>query len=766
MRLLVLLVLLASPHASAAAERGWIGVVYNAQPDGARVKLVLAGTPADEAELRIGDVLLTVDGEPLAGLTVNGMSLVLTGDVGTTAELRLRRGAAEHVVSLVRIARPDDERVTQLRAEAELAAAPPDRRAVFRLQGLPPEATQDDVLQVWRDYLAERGERKVGEPVVVFVLQRLADGGPGEPWRDALRAVVHESDEHLGTQPRYQRRIASMFAGLEPPDHEGAVARAERGLELAGVGHREHPQLQKVLATSLLALGDVDGALQASAAALETWTPPTLIWLDLDGAEQHRLVVDGSSSLARLRAEALTASGDEDGARAVLQQRLALRYDEETAADLTALGGAAPPLPRSLGALDAEGFPPFDLPELGGDGRVRLADLAGEPTLVVLWASWCHPCRAELTHLAAVYDALVADGVQVLAVNVMDELPAARGALETEGWPFPVVVDDQRELTAALSAGSVPRAYVLDGQGRVVASYQGYSETSAREQEALLRSLAGGAERTPHLLEVELGDDRLELRAFHALAGAEHLARTPSGEVLVGTGNGRMLLAGASGLHRERDAGTGLRDLHALPGGTWVGVGKKRVTLVPAEGELQRVGDGSAVMATAVVAGQLVVAPGGRKALTAYDGASTLLWSGGEEAVTWALVTLRGAGGEEVGRLSPGKVERVGRDGTARGTFELPVRATGMAAVDSGVIVSSSLAAVSQGDLDGDGAVETVVLLGTRQVIGLSAQREVLFRFALPVDGDVLCADTDGDGRDEVWIASAAAGVGCLTFSP
>jgi hypothetical protein len=89
-----------------------------------------------------------------------------------------------------------------------------------------------------------------------------------------------------------------------------------------------------------------------------------------------------------------------------------------------------------------------------------------------------------------------------------------------------------------------------------------------------------------------------------------------------------------------------------------------------------------------------------------------------------------------------------------------------MAAVDTGVIVSSNLASASQGDLDGDGTLETVVLLDTRQVIGLSAQREVLFRFALPVDGDVLCADTDGDGRDEVWIASAAAGVGCLTFSP
>ena len=89
--LIALIALIALPGVSLAAERGWIGVVYNAQPDGARVKLVLPGTPADEAGLRVGDVLLTVDGEPLAGLDVAGMSGVLTGDVGTTAELALKR---------------------------------------------------------------------------------------------------------------------------------------------------------------------------------------------------------------------------------------------------------------------------------------------------------------------------------------------------------------------------------------------------------------------------------------------------------------------------------------------------------------------------------------------------------------------------------------------------------------------------------------------------------------------------------------------------
>ena len=764
--LIAFIVVIALSSLARAEDKGWMGVVYTAQPDGARVKLVLPGTPAQDAGLKIGDVLIAVDDRPLAGLDVAGMSEVLTGDVGTTARLRLRRGRAEQEVSLVRIARPDDDEVQRLRVEAEIASAPPERRAIVRLGKLPAEASIDDVNGVWRAYLDERGDRKMSEPLVLMVVDRIA-GMEGVDGRvEAIHEALAEADVQMATQPRYHRRVAGVLAGMEPPDHAGAVERARRGLGLAAPDHREHPHLQRALGESLMATGDIPGALAASEAALETWTPPTLVWVGLDGSEQHRMVVDGSSSLARLRASALLAGGDGDGARAVLEQRLSHRYDEETAAVLTSVWGDDVLPPRPLGALEAEPFPPFDLPLLGSDGRVSLDDLRSKPTLVVLWASWCQPCRAELEHLAGIHADLAQAGVEVLAVNVMDERPAALGTVQTQAWPFRAVIDEAGELSAALSATSVPRAYALDAEGRVMASYQGYSSSTARDQEQLLKRLAGGESRAPHLLEVEVGDEHLELESFLTLPGAEHLTETPRGEVIVGTGRGRMWLVGEGGLVQERETGSSLRDLLALPGGAWVGVGTKTVTLVPAAGEPVRLGDGSAILAAAVVRGQLVLAPGGRKALRAYDLAGEPTWTGGEEAVTWALVSVDGPGGPEIGRLIPGSVQRLGRDGSDRGSFSLPTRESDMGAVDSGLLISSYLRSVSQGDLDGDGLLETVVLLDNRQVLGLSPEREVLFRFGLPVDGDVLCADVDGDGRDELWIASASAGVGCLTFSP
>ena len=55
--------------------------------------------------------------------------------------------------------------------------------------------------------------------------------------------------------------------------------------------------------------------------------------------------------------------------------------------------GSADRGPEDDGSTDATAF---DLPALGTDGRVRLADHAGRPTVVNFFASWCVQCDAEL----------------------------------------------------------------------------------------------------------------------------------------------------------------------------------------------------------------------------------------------------------------------------------------------------------------------------------------------------------------------------------
>ena len=77
-----------------------------------------------------------------------------------------------------------------------------------------------------------------------------------------------------------------------------------------------------------------------------------------------------------------------------------------------------------LGVLAFRSSPPsgsasptsFDLPALGGGGRVRLAAYRGEPVVVTLYASWCTACLSELPGFAR-ESSRVRGRVQFIAVD-------------------------------------------------------------------------------------------------------------------------------------------------------------------------------------------------------------------------------------------------------------------------------------------------------------------------------------------------------------
>ena len=202
MRFLVPLLLLGSlAGMPIEPPTGWIGIVFTAQPDGARVKLVLPDTPAEQGDVRPGDLLLAVDGISLIGLDVPGMKDAFANDVGSDALLKVQRGQRQFEVTITRIARPDDDRLAELKAEAELRAAPPERRAAIRLARLDQDVPLAGIMAVWQAYLDERGERPIKEPLVFAVLDRLVAGGPTEAVEAAI-SVLAAAEPFLGDQDR------------------------------------------------------------------------------------------------------------------------------------------------------------------------------------------------------------------------------------------------------------------------------------------------------------------------------------------------------------------------------------------------------------------------------------------------------------------------------------------------------------------------------------------------------------------------------------
>lgn len=117
--------------------------------------------------------------------------------------------------------------------------------------------------------------------------------------------------------------------------------------------------------------------------------------------------------------------------------------------------------PRKLLPVAGASTPGFILPDLSGSPS-HLQDRAGRIVLVHFFATWCEPCREEMTSLSRLVDGPLGVRVSVLAVNVAEVPARVRRFLDVSPVSFSVVLDVDRAVTRAWSIGVLPTTYVLD----------------------------------------------------------------------------------------------------------------------------------------------------------------------------------------------------------------------------------------------------------------------------------------------------------------
>jgi thiol-disulfide isomerase/thioredoxin len=110
--------------------------------------------------------------------------------------------------------------------------------------------------------------------------------------------------------------------------------------------------------------------------------------------------------------------------------------------------------------------------------QISLADFKGKTVVVVVWGSWCAPCRAEAPMLAAAARDLADEGVVFLGIDSRDLNRAkAEAFVRTFALPYPSIYDPAGENLLAfrgtLSPNSVPSTVVIDEEGRVAGSVLG-----------------------------------------------------------------------------------------------------------------------------------------------------------------------------------------------------------------------------------------------------------------------------------------------------
>ena len=156
-----------------------------------------------------------------------------------------------------------------------------------------------------------------------------------------------------------------------------------------------------------------------------------------------------------------------------------------------AIGLAA--LMTSIGAMadiEVGAAPDFTLKSSSGE-NLRLSEFRGEVVMINFWASWCGPCRQEMPLLEELYSQYKPMGFTILGVNVEEDSTQAKQMLQDAPVNFPVLFDNQSEVSKLYNVVAMPSTVIVDRDGNVRYLHQGYKpgfeEAYQQQVRALIR---------------------------------------------------------------------------------------------------------------------------------------------------------------------------------------------------------------------------------------------------------------------------------------
>lgn len=137
-------------------------------------------------------------------------------------------------------------------------------------------------------------------------------------------------------------------------------------------------------------------------------------------------------------------------------------------ADPAPAGNGAEPLPK-----DGPAIPDIGGPDLVTGEQINFPEFIGKPTIVQMWASWCHVCEEGADDVRRFTEER--GDVNYIGIDVSDSPDNGRDFIAEHGWTFPSIDDDATggELAQTFGLTGTPTFVFIHADGTIAGRVAG-----------------------------------------------------------------------------------------------------------------------------------------------------------------------------------------------------------------------------------------------------------------------------------------------------
>jgi len=112
--------------------------------------------------------------------------------------------------------------------------------------------------------------------------------------------------------------------------------------------------------------------------------------------------------------------------------------------------------------------PDFTLKTTSGQEVNMTQYRGGQPAMIFFWATWCPHCRKQLKELAHNRQAIEANGIVIILVDVGESLQKVSDYINANNISFDIFLDKNTETASAYEIVGVPTFFFINKEGFII----------------------------------------------------------------------------------------------------------------------------------------------------------------------------------------------------------------------------------------------------------------------------------------------------------